>query len=102
MIIDAKAIMVDGVPFTVKVYKDDISRIDEYDCYNEIMRRSYKRDEWEFVGVVIVRADTGPSEPEVWDSVWGVEYGTLYPGCSVSVADIVSREDIIDMARDLL
>lgn len=97
MLIDAKAIVVDGMPFTVKLMKDDQSMPTDYDCYTEVNRRSFERDEWEFVGVIVVNEVNGRD-----DSVWGVEFGTLEPDLSISLSDIASRDDIVDMCRGLL
>lgn len=96
-LIDAKAIVVKGVPFAVKIVPDDRSRLDDYECYSDVNRRHHERDEWQFVGVIVVNERTGQS-----DSVWGNELGTLAPDMSVSVTDIAEREDIVGMAEGLL
>lgn len=97
MIIDAKAIVIDGVPFTVKLFPDSHYRLDDADCYDETNRRFWAEDMWRFVGVVVVNEFTGQG-----DSVWGVEYGILSAALSVTMADIASRDDIHGMCRGLL
>lgn len=95
-LIDAKAIIRDGRAFTVKVYADSLNQPTDFDCYTPEVIRSWEREEWQYVGLVVVDEETGRDE-----SVWGMEYGTLSPEVSVSMKDLFSHEYVDCMIKEL-
>lgn len=66
-----------GIGYRVTLEEDHDSRPYDADCYSEEDIASWKRDEWEYVGVIVQPLIAG-LDPEYFEaSVWGVEYGDL-------------------------
>lgn len=95
--IDSRVIDYQGVSVTVSLDFDHDTRSSDHDCYSPEDLAAWRRDEWCYVEVTVALTDC----PNVFDSLWGVEYGTA-PSWSVDMDKIVSEHPVPDMLGELL
>lgn len=63
-----------GLTVTGRVVADESASPDDADCYDEVSKAAWCRDDWQYVGFLVEVTDAAG---RVWgaDSLWSVEYG---------------------------
>lgn len=69
---------VDGFTLTAYMLPDDMSRLDDSECYGPEDIEAYEAGRWSFVGVAVVAEYNGVAYGDA--SIWGMEYGTWADG----------------------
>jgi hypothetical protein len=62
-----------GVVIRATVHPDNDTRPDDFDCYDDSTIDEWKRDEWQFCGIVISVFIDCHCVDESADSLWGIE-----------------------------
>lgn len=90
---DSITCTIDGTDYRARIEWDTDSRPDDFEGYSESRLRSWRRDEWYYVGVVI-RAERGGVELDDYiASLWGIESDSS-PKYFLEVANDLLREAI--------
>lgn len=92
-VIETRATQVNGHEVTVTLVIDTDNRPEHFDCYSPEDIDAWKRDLWEFVGVIV-------SMPYGEASVWGVEYGHL-GDFVIGMAQIIESH-VFDLVTEIL
>lgn len=92
--IDQRDIVHQGRKLTVVIVRDDHASPMEAECYLPEDIAAWKRDDWQYVGVLINEGD------QHIDSLWGVEYGRLST-VDIGIDRIVSQHPVPDMLASL-
>ena len=89
---DSITCTVDGTDYTAAIRHDGDTTPDDYECYTPEQIRSWKDDDWCFVGVVIT-AERNGVDLGSFDSLWGIESDSA-PDYLLEIANDLLNESI--------
>lgn len=92
--IDTKRFEHRGVSFLVRIEADYDNTPENFECYDDDDKATYRNADWRFVDIVIVPVVGGVEYPEASQSLWGCEYGTNGDRWTVGTDDLFQRVGI--------
>lgn len=93
---DTRTIERDGFEITARIEHDAHSTPDDADCYSERVKAAHRRDEWQYIGVVLSVSLRGVVLHDS-TSLWGIECN-LNQRANACIRDVA--DELLDEALD--
>lgn len=90
---DSTTCWIDGTEYTARIEFDPNTFPSDFECYSVDDIRSWSRDEWQFVGIVVGAERNGVELDNHLASLWGIESDSS-PEYFLEVANDLLREAI--------